>query len=103
MSSLPEEVQGEMYRMLNMQNKEITQATLGEIHQTCIVALDKLCNQQQVLEGILKNHKRYSKNCKKNYLEIKSQEHTQLIQLILKGLCHLVNFFPNNLQKAILR
>jgi len=73
-SSLPEEVQGEMYRMFNMQNKEITQMTLGEIHQTCIVALDKLCNQQQLLEGILKNHKRYSKNCKKNYLEIKCKK-----------------------------
>jgi len=45
-SLLPEEVQGEMYRMFNMQNKEITQMTLGEIHQTCIVALDKLYNQQ---------------------------------------------------------
>jgi len=73
-SSLPEEVQGEMYRMFNMQNKKITQMTLGEIHQTCIVALDKLCNQQQLLEGILKNHKKYSKNCKKNYLEIKCKK-----------------------------
>jgi len=60
-SSLPEEIQGEMYRMLNIQNKEIIQMTLGEIHQTCIVALDKLCSQQQLLEGIMKNQKKYSK------------------------------------------
>jgi len=45
-SSLPEEIQGEIYRMLNVQNKEITQLTFGEIHQTCLVALDKICNQQ---------------------------------------------------------
>jgi len=41
-SSLPEEIQEEMYRMLSLQNKEITLMTLGEIHQTCLVALDKL-------------------------------------------------------------
>jgi len=73
-SSLSEEIQGEIYKMLNMQNKEITQLTLGEIHQTCIVALDKLCNQQQLLEGIMKNQKRYSKTCKKKYLEIKCKK-----------------------------
>ena len=60
--------------MLNMQNKEITQLMLGEIHQTCIVALDKLCSQQQLLEGIMKNQKRYSKTCKKKYMEIKCKK-----------------------------
>jgi len=73
-SSLPEEIQGEIYRMLNMRNKEITQLMLGEIHQTCIVALDKLCSQQQLLEGIMKNQKRYSKTCKKKYMEIKCKK-----------------------------
>jgi len=73
-SSLPEEIQGEIYRMLNMQNKEITQLTFGEIHQTCLVALDKICNQQQFLEGIIKNQKRYSKTCRKKYLEIKCKK-----------------------------
>jgi len=73
-SSLPEEIQGEMYRMLNMQNKEIIQMTLGEIHQTCIVALDKLCSQQQLLKGIMKNPKKYSKTCRKKYLEIKCKK-----------------------------
>jgi len=73
-SSLLEEIQGEMYRMLNIQNKEIIQMTLGEIHQTCIVALDKLCSQQQLLEGIMKNQKKYSKTCRKKYLEIKCKK-----------------------------
>jgi len=54
-SSLPGEIQEEMYRILSLQNKEITLMTLGEIHQTCLVALDKLCTQQRFLEGILKN------------------------------------------------
>jgi len=70
-SSLPEKIQGEMYRMLNIQNKEIIQMTLGELHQTCLVALVKLCSQQQLLEGIMKNQKKYSKTCRKKYLEIK--------------------------------
>ena len=73
-SSLPEEIQEEMYRMLSLQNKEITLMTLGEIHQTCLVALDKLCTQQNFLERILKNQKKYSKACQKKHLEIKCKK-----------------------------
>ena len=45
--------------------------TLEEIHQTCLAALDKLCSQQILFENILKDWKKYTKACKKNYLEIK--------------------------------
>ena len=45
--------------------------TLGEIHQTYLATLDKLCSQQVLFENILKDKKKYTKAYKKNYIEIK--------------------------------
>ena len=45
--------------------------TLREIYQTCLAALEKLYSQQILFENILKDRKKYTKVCKKNYLKIK--------------------------------
>ena len=54
--------------------RDVVSMTLGEIHQTCLPALDKLCSQQTLFENILKDRKKYTKAYKKNYLEIKCKE-----------------------------
>ena len=43
-SSLPKELQAEMYRMITAMQRDVVSMTLGEIHQTCLAALDKLCS-----------------------------------------------------------
>ena len=63
-----------MYRMITAMQRDVVSMTLGEIHQTCLAALDKLCSQQILFENILKDRKKYTKACKKNYLEIKCKE-----------------------------
>ena len=70
-SSLREELQAEMYQMITAMQRDIVNMTLGEIHQTCLAELDKLCSQQVLFENIIKDRKKYTKACKKNYLEIK--------------------------------
>ena len=60
-----------MYRMITIMQRDVVSITLGEIHQTCLAALDKLCSQQVLFENILKDRKKYTKACKKNYFEIK--------------------------------
>ena len=72
--SLPEELQAEMYCMITAMQRDVVSITLGEIHQTCLAALDKLCSQQILFENILKDRKKYTKACKKNYLEIKCKD-----------------------------
>ena len=48
-SSLPEELQEEMYRMITVMQRDVASMTLREIHQTCLAALDKLYSQQVLL------------------------------------------------------
>ena len=73
-SSLPEELEAEIYRMITAIQRDVVSMTLEEIHQTCLAALDKLCSQQTFFENILKDKKKYTKACKKDYLEIKCKE-----------------------------
>ena len=60
-----------MYQMITAMQRDVVNMTPGEIHQTCLAALDKLYSQQVLFENILKDRRKYTKACKKNYLEIK--------------------------------
>ena len=63
-----------MYQTIIAMQRDVVSMTLGEIHQTCLAALDKLCSQQVLFENILKDKKNYTKASKKNYLKIKCRE-----------------------------
>nr|KYP69085.1 polyprotein [Cajanus cajan] len=73
-SSLPEELQEEMWRILQQSNKDVLQMTMGEIYQTSISALDKICNQQRLFKKMIDEQPKYKKVCKKGYLQIKCKD-----------------------------
>ncbi|QHN76406.1 Polyprotein [Arachis hypogaea] len=54
LASLPEELQPEIQRMMVTLRKEIS-TTLGKIYQLALAALDKLCEQQQMIKQLTKN------------------------------------------------
>lgn len=49
-SLLYEELQNEMYKMITRMQKDIINMTVGEIHRTCLTALDKLCASNSSLK-----------------------------------------------------
>ncbi|KAL2347503.1 hypothetical protein Fmac_001503 [Flemingia macrophylla] len=71
LSSLLEELQDEMWRILNTVNKEVTSLSLGEIYQISMTALEKICSQRKMFESLMNHQKKYDKMCKKDYLKIK--------------------------------
>ena len=44
LNSLPEPLEDETLRMMNLQRITLQQASLGEIYQHVLIALEKLCN-----------------------------------------------------------
>ncbi|RDX84614.1 hypothetical protein CR513_34316, partial [Mucuna pruriens] len=54
--------------------KEFSTMSMGQIHQMTQEALEKLCQQHQYLSNVLKQKGKFSKACKKPYLEIKCKE-----------------------------
>jgi len=48
-----------------------TPASLGEIYQHVLIALEKLCNQRKFLSKIDKIHSKLKDNCKRKDLQIK--------------------------------
>ena len=52
LNSLPELLGDETLRMMNLQRITLQQASLGEIYQHVLIALEKLCNQRKFLSEI---------------------------------------------------
>ena len=74
LNSLPEPLGEETLRMMNPQKITLQQASLGEIYQHVLIALEKLCNQRKFLSEIDKIHSKLKDNCKRNDLQIKCYE-----------------------------
>ena len=68
LNSLPEPLGDETLRMMNLQKITLQQASLGEIYQHVLIALEKLCNQRKFLSEIDKIHSKLKDNCKRKDL-----------------------------------
>ena len=53
LNSLPEPLGDETLRMMNFQKLTLQQASLGEIYQRVLIALEKLCNQYKLVVLLL--------------------------------------------------
>ena len=65
LNSLLEPLGDETLRMMNLQKITLQQASLGEIYQHVLIALEKLCNQRKFVSEIDKIHSKLKDNCKK--------------------------------------
>ena len=74
LNSLPEPLGDETLRMMNLQKITLQQASLGEIYQHVLIALEKLCNQRKFLSEIDKVHSKLKDNCRRKDLQIKCYE-----------------------------
>ena len=74
LNSLLEPLGDETLRMMNLQKITLQQASLGEIYQHVLIALEKLCNQRKFLSEIDKVHSRLKDSCKRKDLQIKCYE-----------------------------
>ena len=68
LNSPPEPLGDETLRMMNLQKITLQQASLGEIYQHVLIALEKLCNQRKFLSEIDKIHSKLKDNCKRKDL-----------------------------------
>jgi len=48
--------------------------SMGQIHQFTLEVVDKLCRQHRYFSDIMNRKAKYSKACKKSFLEIKCKE-----------------------------
>ena len=60
--------------MINLQKITLQQASLGEIYQHVLIALEKLYNQRKFLSKIDKVHSKLKDSCKRKDLQIKCYE-----------------------------
>ena len=74
LNSLLELLGDETLRMMNLQKITLQQASLGEIYQHVLIALEKLCNQRKFLSEIDKVHSKLKDNCRRKDLQIKCYE-----------------------------
>ena len=74
LKSLPKLLGDETFRIMNLQKITLQQASLGEIYQHVLIALEKLCNQRKFLSEIDKVHSRLKDSCKRKDLQIKCYE-----------------------------
>ena len=74
LDSLPEPLGDETLRMMNLQKIALQQASLREIYQHVLIALEKLCNQRKFLSEIDKVHSKFKDNCRRKDLQIKYYE-----------------------------
>ena len=72
LNSLPEPLGDGTLRMMNLQKITLQQASLGEIYQHVLIALEKLCNQRKFL--FEKVHSKLKDNCRRKDLQIKCYE-----------------------------
>ncbi|KAK2640781.1 hypothetical protein Ddye_022544 [Dipteronia dyeriana] len=78
LNSLPTELQSELQQTIELSNRTLRDITLGEIHMFTLTALDKLCATQRVFTKMIKEGRKYDKNCKlpdSYHLKCKSTDH----------------------------
>ena len=75
-TSIPEEIQPELNKMVAAAQMNLSTMSMGQIHQFTLKVVDKLCRQHQYFSDIMNRKAKYTRACKKPYLEIKCREKT---------------------------
>ena len=83
LNSLPEPLGDETLRMMNPQKITLQQASLGEIYQHVLIALEKLYYQRTFLSETDKIHSKLKDNCKRKDLQITCYEKNCALLLLL--------------------
>lgn len=73
-SSLPQELQPEIHRMLATTQRDIKTMSLGQIHQVTIEALEKLCSFHHQFSEVIDQNSKITHTYRKPYLEIKCKD-----------------------------
>jgi hypothetical protein len=73
-SSLPQELQPEIHRMLATTQRDIQTMSLGQIHQVTLEALEKLCSFHHQFSEVIEQNSKFTHACRKPYLEIKCKD-----------------------------
>ncbi|KAF4401602.1 hypothetical protein G4B88_001796 [Cannabis sativa] len=71
LSSIPEPLGEETFRLLSGLGKSLTDAAIGEIFQLVLKALEKICSQKKFLQEFIKQSKKLGKVCSRPDLLIK--------------------------------
>ncbi|ESQ39483.1 hypothetical protein EUTSA_v10001272mg [Eutrema salsugineum] len=71
LNSLPEPLGNETSRILSLKNMTLSQASLGEIYQISLAALEKLCNYQKFFKELQEQGKLLGRACDRPELSIK--------------------------------
>ncbi|ESQ51075.1 hypothetical protein EUTSA_v10023188mg, partial [Eutrema salsugineum] len=71
LNSLPEPLGNETSRILSLKNMTLSQASLGEIYQISLSALEKLCNHQKFFKQLQEQGKLLGRACDRPELSIK--------------------------------
>lgn len=74
LNSLPEPLGNERAKILATKNLSITTASLGEIYQNSLLALEKFCNTSKFLKQIESMGKKIGSACRENNFSIKCKE-----------------------------
>ncbi|KAH1193514.1 polyprotein [Glycine max] len=75
-ASFPEEIQPELNKMVAAAQMDFSTMSMGQIHQFTLEVMYKLCRQHQYFSDIMNRKTKYTRACKKPYLEIKCREKT---------------------------
>lgn len=74
LNSLPDPIGNETFKSMKIKRLAFQTASLGEIYQNVLLALEKLCNQNKFLRTFEEMGKKIGIACDRKYLSIKCQD-----------------------------
>ncbi|PON64119.1 hypothetical protein PanWU01x14_126410, partial [Parasponia andersonii] len=75
LSSIPNPLGEETFRLLSSSGKTLQNTTLGELYQLVLRALDKMCSENKFLQEYMKQTKHLDKACSQKDLLTKCSAH----------------------------
>ncbi|KAL5575994.1 hypothetical protein UlMin_017693 [Ulmus minor] len=76
LSSIPDPLGEETFRLLSTSGKTLQNTTLGELYQLVLRALEKMCSQNKFIQEYMKQTKKLDKVCNQKELQIKCPSHS---------------------------
>ena len=70
LSSIPDPLGEETFRLLSGTGRTLADATIGEIYQLVLKALEKMCSQHKFIQEFMKQSKKLGKVCSQKDLRI---------------------------------
>ena len=75
LSSIPDPLGEETFKLLSTSGKTLQNTTLGELYQLVLRALEKMCSQNKFIQEYMKKTKKLDKVCNQKELQIKCPSH----------------------------